>query len=157
MSDTAIDDEPALAPARFAPGPPPARGLSSRARRRASDFMAAFFSRDGESPPAERLAWALDDLDDFLGRAGLRARMLFTVALFAITWGAPLLIAHVGPLGSLRVPRRVDALSALEHAPGIALALFLVRAITSIVYYEHPDAAAELRWDQRCLGGGGGR
>jgi hypothetical protein len=27
-----------------------------------------------------------------------------------------------------------------------------MKALASFVYYEHPDAAAELRWDQRCLG-----
>jgi hypothetical protein len=34
---------------------------------------------------------------------------------------------------------------------GTLLDLFALRALSSLVYYEHPDAAAEIGWDQRCL------
>ena len=33
-----------------------------------------------------------------------------------------------------------------------SLALCALKALTSFVYYEHPDAAREIGWDQRCLG-----
>ncbi|MCZ7678966.1 MAG: hypothetical protein M5U28_09520 [Sandaracinaceae bacterium] len=39
----------------------------------------------------------------------------------------------------------------LEATP-LSLPLLGAKAILSIVYYEHPDAAREIGWDQECMG-----
>lgn len=95
--------------------------------------------------------WFVDDLDDFVAHLNLRARLLFRACLFTATWLAPLAIGRFAALASLPLTQRIAALDALERTP-LSLALFGARAIVSLVYYEHPDAAAELGWDRQCLG-----
>ena len=126
-------------------------GFTDAERRDARDFAEAFFSRDGSSPPADRLAWFVADMDDFLGHLAPRARRLWKTCLATVVRGAPLLVGHVGKLGELPIDRRIEALERFERSP-FALALFAVKALTSLVYYEHPDAAAEIGWDRGCRG-----
>ena len=42
------------------------------------------------------------------------------------------------------------ALQTIEETP-LSLALLGAKAILCIVYFEHPDAAREIGWDQACL------
>ncbi|MBX7192054.1 MAG: hypothetical protein K1X94_08350 [Sandaracinaceae bacterium] len=129
----------------------PKHALSDSSRRDAQAFGEALFARTlDEAPPAERMRWFVDDLDDFVAHLNLRARWLFLFCLFAVTWVAPLLAGHLGRLRGLSVAGRIAALEALEQSPA-SLALFGARAVVSLVYYEHPDAAAEIGWDRRCL------
>jgi hypothetical protein len=44
----------------------------------------------------------------------------------------------------------VRAIEALERTPA-ALALLAVKAVVSIVWWEHPDNAREIGWDRACL------
>jgi hypothetical protein len=128
-------------------------GLSRRARRDARAFAEAFFSRDGDAVPGERLDHFESEISDFFGHVRGRARLLFLACLAAATWGAPLLVGRpFARLEALSVTERIDALEAMERMPVAQLALFALKALASFVYYEHPDAAAEMRWDQRCLG-----
>lgn len=124
--------------------------LSESARRDAQAFGEALFARSlEEAPPAERMAWFIADLDDFAAHLNLRARLLFLLCLFAVTW-SPLLSGRLSRLRRLSVSERIAALEVLEQSPA-SLALFGARAITSLVYYEHPDAAAEIGWDRKSL------
>jgi hypothetical protein len=128
-------------------------GFSRRGRRNVRAFGEALFSSDGDAPPRDRMDWFEADIDDFFGHAGVRSRLLFGACLFTATWIAPLLIGRpFTRLGALPVPARIEALEAMERAPLVSLALFALKAIASFVYYEHPDAAREIGWDQRCLG-----
>jgi hypothetical protein len=128
-------------------------GFSAAGRRNVRAFAEAFFSSDGQAPPRERMDWFENDVDDFIGHAVTRSRVLFKACLFTATWIAPLLIGRAFTrLGSLSIAERIDALEAMERAPVVSLALFALKAVTSFVYYEHPDAAREIHWDQRCLG-----
>lgn len=128
-------------------------GLSTAMRKNARAFAEAHFSSDGGAPPRERMDWFETDIDDFFAHAGTRARLLFGACLFTATWFAPLLVGRAfARLGSLDVPTRIEALEAMERAPLVSLALFALKAISSFVYYEHPDSAREIGWDQRCLG-----
>lgn len=127
-------------------------GLSPRDRDNARALAEALWSRDGERPPPEdRLAWFVDDLSDFVGHLNTRARLLFLACLTSITWAGPLLVFRAGRLRSLSIPDRVRAIHAVEKHPLASLALFATKAIVSIVWYEHPDNAREIGWDQRCL------
>lgn len=128
-------------------------GFSRAGRRNVRAFAEALFSSDGAAPPRERMDWFETDVDDFIGHAPTRTRLLFAACLFTATWIAPLLAGRpFTRLGSLSVAHRIDALEAMERTPVVSLALFALKAVTSFVYYEHPDAAAEIGWDQRCLG-----
>lgn len=115
-------------------------------------FGEALFARTLEqAPPTERMTWFLDDLDDFVAHLNTRARWLFRLCLFAVTWVAPLVSGRLSRLSRLSLAERIEALDALERTPA-SLALFGARAVVSLVYYEHPDAAAEIGWDRKCLG-----
>lgn len=125
--------------------------LSESARRDAMAFGEALFARTlDDAPPADRMAWFITDLDDFVAHLNVRARMLFRLCLFVVTWIAPIVGGRVSRLGSLALVDRIEALEALERTP-LSLALFGARAIVSLVYYEHPDAAREIGWDRKCL------
>lgn len=128
------------------------RGMSDAARRDVRAFAEAFFSRDYDPPPAERLDWFVEDMDDFVGRLNPRARGLFHLVMAVPTYVAPFFVKHVGRLGDLPVRGRIEALEALERS-SLGMPLFAAKAMTSLVYYEHPDAAREIGWDQRCMGG----
>lgn len=126
------------------------KGLSARQRLATRALAEALFTSDDGPPPAERIDWLVDDLDDLLGRAGLRARLLYTACLFAISVLAPL---YLGKLPSLRALSQDDRVRALEHMErgSLGLAVFGAKAVLCILYYEHPDAARGLGFDGACL------
>lgn len=124
-------------------------GLPPRSVRAARVVAEALFARAEGAPPADRLDYLGDDLGDFFGHVTLRARVLFRACVAAVFWIAPLLLARLPPLSRLSVGERVEALERMERTP-LSLALLGAKAILSIVYFEHPDAAAEIGWDQRC-------
>lgn len=126
-------------------------GLSDAERVDLRAFAEAFFSVDGTPPPRERLDWFVDDVDDFVGHLTPRARFMWKAVFGPVTRASPLLVGHVGRLGELPLDRRIEALERFERSPA-GLAIFAVKAITSLVYYEHPDAAAEIGWDKQCKG-----
>lgn len=131
---------------------PGGRGLDDDERRDARAFAEALFSRDGTAPPSDRMDWFEEDLSDFAAHLTPRARRLFGACLAIPTWLAPPLVGKTGRLRALPIDVRIDALNKLEHSP-IGLPLFATKAMTSLVYHEHPDAAAEIGWDRRCKGG----
>lgn len=156
MSVEAVEPDPQHAPlARQRPRsaiPAPRPGLSPRDRENARALAEALWSRDGERPPPEdRLAWFVDDLSDFVGHLNTRARLLFLACLTSVTWAGPLLLLRLGRLRSLSIADRVRAIHAVEKNPLASLALFATKAIVSLVWYEHPENAREIGWDQRCL------
>ena len=135
----------------------PSLGLSPGARRRTREVAEALFSTDDGPPPASRLAWVEQDLADFFGHATGRAALTFRACLFCVTWLAPIMILRFPPLGRLAVPARVHAIERFEQLPVAVLTVLAVKAIISLVYYEHPGAAREIGWDQACLGRQPGR
>jgi uncharacterized protein (DUF2236 family) len=135
----------------------PRSGLSARRRADARALAEALWSRDGASgPPADRLAYFESDLSDFAFHLNTRARLLLLAGLATVTRVAPLLIGRFSRLGALPIDERIRAIHALERTPA-SLALFAVKAVLSIVWFEHPDNAREMGWDQRCLRAGAPR
>jgi hypothetical protein len=150
MTDAAIDPAPASESPRRTERRASRRGLSPSQRRDAIALAEALWSPDAMSaPPADRLAYFADDLSDFIGCVGTRARLLFSACLAAITFVAPLAIGRFARLGSLSIGDRVAAIVALERTPA-SLALFAAKAMVSIVWWEHPGSARDIGWDQRC-------
>ncbi len=127
-----------------------APGLPPRTLRAARLVCEALFSTAEGPPPAERLDWVEAELADFFAHVTLRAQLLFRACLATVYLLSPVLVGRLRTMGGLTVDDRVAALHALERTP-LSLALLGCKAILCIVYYEHPDAAASIGWDQRCM------
>jgi hypothetical protein len=123
-------------------------GLSPRAMRAVRAVAEGLFATEEGPPPEERLVYLSRDLSDFMGNVTLRARLLFRACLAIVYWVAPLLVGALPPLGRLPWRRRVEALERMEKTP-LAMPLLGAKALMSIVYYEHPDAARDIGWDQQ--------
>ena len=111
----------------------------------------ALFATSAGPPSAERIDWLLLEIEDFLARAGPRTRFVLGLAVFAVNLLAPLLVLRFISLRRLPLAQRVHALRNLENSP-LAAPLFAVKALLSLIYYEHPEAAREVGFDGACLG-----
>lgn len=130
-------------------------GLGPWSKRAVRAVIEALFARGGEGgevipPPAERVAWVTEDLDDFLARASGRTYVIILLSLVVVSLGAPLLSRRFVSLASLTPRERVHALERFERS-GLAPALLAVKALLSVHYYEHPDAAREVGFDGACM------
>jgi hypothetical protein len=113
-------------------------------------IASALFTTAHSPPPPARLHWLTTEFEDFLVGAGTKARLLLRTSAVFATWLAPLLIRRLPPLSRLKNDERISALDALESSV-IGTPLFALKAILSLLYYEHPDAADELGFDGRPL------
>lgn len=116
--------------------------FSAGFRRSLIAVAEALFTGPDGPPPAERLTFVVEDITDFLRHAGKRGRMIYRLALFAVVWIAPLTRLR-RPLHAVPVNERIRRLERIEKTV-FGLAFFLVKTILCILYYEHPDAEAEL-------------
>ncbi len=110
----------------------------------------ALFATHIGSPPPGRLYWLISELQDFLLGAGFKARLLMSVSAALATWLSPLRLRRAPPVSRLTVSEGIEALEALE-ASALGTPLFALKAILSLIYYEHPDAAEELGFDGKSL------
>ncbi len=104
-------------------------------------FAEALFAHDDTPPPAARVDWVMTEMEDYLVRAGSRARLVFRLSLFAVSAAAPCFVGSLLPLHRLDVPRRVRALRAMEESVASA-PILAVKAFLCVVWYEHPEAQA---------------
>jgi hypothetical protein len=109
----------------------------------------AVFSRNGEPPAQDRLAWVGREIEDFLARCGAESRFFFSLMVWVTSVLAPLFIGRMPGLVRLSLRDRVRALATLERRFGEPL--LAVKAMLCLVYYEHPDAAAAVGFDGQCL------
>ncbi len=128
------------------PVPPLRRPRTVRAARVIAE---ALFATEQGPPPVLRMEWLETELDDLLEQAGA-ARRGFQLAVTAVHSLAPLLSRRPRSLKSMTLAERVTALSALESSKAAA-ALFAVKILLCLIYYEHPDAARSIGFDGRCL------
>ena len=106
-------------------------------------FAEALFSTEAGAPPAPRMDWLMKEMDDYLQRAGSRARFVFGLALYVVSFLSPLFIRRLPTLRSLEVQERVDALTRMEESFAAAPVL-AVKAFLCVVYYEHPEVQREV-------------
>jgi hypothetical protein len=111
----------------------------------------ALFATAHAPAAPERIDWLLLELEDFLARAGARTRLVLRLAVLAVSLLAPLGVLRFTPLRRLPLPDRIHALRRLENGP-LAAPLFAVKALLSLLYYEHPEAAREIGFDGECQG-----
>lgn len=129
---------------------------------RARSLAEALFASPSGPPPAERLDRATEAFAQVVMHGGVRARFLFTVALYAVGWLSPLLIGKVPSAWSLPLQDRVRAVGAMEATGLLAAPVMLCKAILCIVYYEEPGAAEEIGhvgvgfWEKPPAAGAGG-
>jgi hypothetical protein len=114
----------------------------------------AVFSTDAGGPPADRIDWVMLEMEDLLARAGPQTRLIIRASTLAVTLLAPLSVMRLRLLYRLPLRERVRALVRLERTR-FGAPLLAVKALMSLVYYEHPDASREVGFDGACLGGGG--
>lgn len=147
--DTPADDKPgtALEPLRNQDGSAIVRAGFVRGLRTVAE--AVFATRSGP-PPAERLDWLVLELEDFLARAGSQTRLTLRLALFALSVLAPLMVLRFTSLSRMPVTERARAIGRLEHS-SLGSPVLAVKALLCVLYYEHPDAAAEIGFDGQCL------
>lgn len=130
-------------------------GLGRWSERAARAVIEAVFARERAGgavapPPADRVDWVCREIDDFLTRVTLRSYAIVVLSLFVVSVVAPLLVRRFGALASLPLADRIDALERFEKS-GFAPALLAVKALVSVHYYEHPDAAREVGFDGSCM------
>ena len=110
----------------------------------------ALFCDEKGPPPAERIDWLCRDFDDFVQQAGARSGAILHGGLAVANWLAPLAIGKAPPLSRLTLAERVEALHKTEGTPA-GLPLLAIKAMLCMIYYEHPDAMAEIGADSDCL------
>ena len=120
--------------------------VPERVVRACARIAEALFHDGAAPPPAERIAWLEDDVRDFFGRATGRARFMFRLCVFVIVWVGPLWSLSLPPFTWLRVETRVEVLERMERSL-LAFAFLGAKALLSLMYYEHPDAAREIGFD----------
>lgn len=101
----------------------------------------------GHGIPEARLAWLLDDLGDFLGRAGPKTRLAFLLTMLVVEW-APPLFGVLGRMSRLPPAARERYLARLD-ASALSVVLVAPKAMLGLCYCEHPEVLAELGYTPR--------
>ena len=128
----------------------PGAGLSVTARANAVALAEALFATTEGPPTAERLAAMADDLDDFVRRAGDRARRSLVLCLLAVAWMVPLFLRRLGGFTALPLAERTEGIARMEASP-LGVPFFGAKAILCVIWYEHPEAARHAGYDGVCL------
>ena len=128
------------------------RPWAARATQAIAEAVFAHADRDGDvaPPPADRVEWVCREVDDFLARVSLRTYAIVLLSLVTLVVLAPLMIRRFGGLAAMSLPDRIRALERIERS-ALSPALLAVKALLSIHYYEHPDAAREVGFDGACM------
>jgi len=110
----------------------------------------ALFFR-GSPLPSAQLDWVEREAMTTLILSGRRARLLFSLALFAVGWLAPLWIGRLPPLRRLSLPQRITALHRLEQSALGAPLLLGLKAVLCFIFYEQPEPLAAIGRPPGCM------
>lgn len=128
----------------------PAHPVHEPTLARARVFAEALFSTESGPPDRARLDWLIEDLRDFLSRAGGNARLVLWACLLACNWLAPLFIRRMPTLADLTPDERALALDRVERTSFGPIALG-PKAILCMLWFEHPETQRETRTEPSCL------
>lgn len=118
-------------------------------RRSFFSIAEVLFAQEGEPPPPQRLRWLCEKTRLFAEDVGGRGIFAFRAGVFLAEWVAPVLVGQLPPLRQLDFHTRVEALERMERSP-LGLALFAVKGVACINYFEHPDTARAVGFDGGC-------
>lgn len=113
--------------------------------RSAAAVTEVLFVRGGQPPEPERVRWTAARLRDFCDRVGGKAVFGFRLALFAVTWIAPLVSLKFPTLGRHDLATRAHIIERFERTP-FGMSIFAVKAFLCMHYFEHPDVVADVRF-----------
>lgn len=113
---------------------------------------ALFLDEQGAPPPKAELDWVESELADFTDAAGAWAELLLSSCLLVVRLLIPVFARKPRGLAGLGLEERRHALERMEES-GMSLPLLAVKAAICLVFYEHPDAAARIGFDGKCLSG----
>jgi hypothetical protein len=119
--------------------------------RTARAVAESLFSTPDRRAPDARLDWAASELEDIAFHAGSRGLSTMRLVAFVLSLVAPLFVMRLGSLSALPLPLRTIALERMEASFAAPLVLAL-KAVLCTVWYEHPDAAAEVGWTGHSTG-----
>jgi hypothetical protein len=123
--------------------------LDKRWKKAVFAVGAALLADASGPPPDNRLKWMAHELENMLESIAGRGRFIFRAALFFVSVLAPLMIFRLPPIRRLSFEDTERALERFERSP-MGMMLFAVQTLVCIVYFEHPDAAAEIGFDGQC-------
>ena len=106
--------------------------------------MAEALFADGDEVNTARIDLVIRDLDDFLGRAGARPRLIFALCVTVLSWFAPLWIGRFTTLSDLSLSERSRALHKAEGGL-LGPPVLAAKAILCVLWFEHPDVSREVR------------
>ncbi len=138
--------------------PPPAH-VAVRAREldavpaafevRLAAIAEALFATEAGPPDPRRVAWVCADFADFASRAQGRGRLVLLLSVWFLTWLAPLAVWRLGPLASLPLDLRAEALERVEGS-GIGFIALAPKAMLCLMWFEHPDTQRETKTEPTC-------
>ena len=139
--------------------PPPAH-VAVRAREadavpaafemRVAAIAEALFATEAGAPDPKRVAWLCADFADFVSRAQGRGRLIMMLSVWFLTWLAPFVVWRLGPLGTLPIEKRTEALERVEGS-GIGFIALAPKAMLCMMWFEHPDTQRETKTEVTCL------
>jgi hypothetical protein len=138
-----------LAPPTLSVKERPRAAITDRFEKRLRAIAEALFASDVPADP-KRIAWVAGDFCDFAASATGRARTIFVLGVWVLTWIAPLFVFRTGPLESLELDLRSRALEKIE-ASFLGFAALGPKAILCMIWFEHPDTRKETRTEMTCL------
>lgn len=94
-------------------------------------------------PPAERLDWLCGDAMDVFQRADAGIRFVLRLAMLGVSVLAPLYVGRLTLMRRLPLELRIRALARLERS-WLSGPLLILKALLSLIYYEHPDVEREV-------------
>jgi len=123
--------------------------------RRALLGMAEAFFTDPDDPAdrgaAQRFAWLVDDVDDFVSQASPSLRYGTRIAAVLVELAPVFFVGRFARCSSLPLEERERYLAKIEASavPRVAVMVVMFKTLMTVLYFEHPEAAPHLGYDGR--------
>lgn len=125
------------------------KALSFRQLRIARSLAATLFD-DGSGVPADRLDFAMGELQGYAARAGRLTRLALRFAFWVLQLTPLFLCGIFRRFTSVSADIRQRCVGKLEGTR-LGLVVVLLKTVLSMVYFEHPDALASTGYDAEGL------
>ena len=106
-------------------------------RRARAIAEALFASAEGPADPA-RIDWVVADFAAFTEEVQPKSRLIFRFCVWVLTWIAPFFVFKFGPLESLALGERIEALERVERS-FMGPAALGPKILLCTIWFEHPQ------------------